>query len=135
MSHITKDLVNQRVCYHAVGGEYTVEETRVAVAELVEWLDTGADEQRYMIFDAEELVSFPVNVMEMHKALSPLFSHKRLGETVVFGKGDKIVVRFFVNSVVPLFGHSVKMVSNYGQAVEYLESLHPELIGQFPPKP
>lgn len=132
MPYHVKELISDRVCYDKLEGDVSIDETRDGAIEIGQWLDTLNEKKGILLVNVEDMNSFPTNIIAVQKAVRPFLAHDYLQEMVTYGRGDAMVVKFIVNNIVPLFGRSTKLVSNYTQARHYIIEKYPELDESLP---
>ncbi|GEM_PF-1948498 len=136
MPYSFHELVHQHVLYEIVEGHITLDEVGAAADYIFQWLDSLDHNNGVFLVNLEYISTFPADVLKIYKSASPFLSHPNLKTMAIYGKGDAIVLKFIINTIVPMSGLSAtqatKLVSNYAEAREVIISQHPELEEQLP---
>lgn len=113
-------LVPKRVILQRMPGAYTNEQAVAVFTEIRQHLDESEELLVHVLVDMTENTAMPMRLGEVHPIVKQIFSHPRLGWTVIYGMRNP-AMRFLSGVVAQVSQVRFRNVASREQAIKHLE--------------
>ena len=122
MSEQVSWLIPKRVILQRMPGAYNGEEAAAVFSTIRAYLDESDELLVHVLVDMTENTSMPMNIRDAQPLVKEIFSHPRIGWTVIYGMRNP-AMRFLSSVVSQVSRVRFRNVATREEAIQHLEAV------------